>query len=62
MLKYRFYFPLDACEQTKIEFEQIHTKNDTNVQYRAKIVNKRNDSRLNNNQRLQLQGWRASQL
>ncbi len=27
---------------------------------RAKIVTKRNDSRLNNHQRLQLQGWRAN--
>lgn len=38
----------------------MHTKNDTYVQYRAKIVSKRNDSRLNNNQRLQLHGWRAN--
>ncbi len=28
--------------------------------YRAKIVTKRNDSRLNTHQRLQLQGWRAN--
>ena len=27
---------------------------------KAKIVTKRNDSRLNNNQQLQLQGWRAN--
>ncbi|XP_068692831.1 uncharacterized protein [Montipora foliosa] len=30
------------------------------VHYRAKVVTKRNDPRLNNNQQLQLQGWRAN--
>lgn len=30
------------------------------MQYRAKIVTKRNDSQLNNKQRLQLQSWRAN--
>ncbi len=42
-----------------LEFEQIHTNNDM-PQYRANIVTKRNDSRLNNNQQLQLQGWIAN--
>ena len=28
--------------------------------YKAKIVTKRNDSKLNNHQHLQLQGWRAN--
>ena len=59
-LKCRFHFPFDHCTETKIEFEEVHSKNINNQQYRAKIVTKRNDSRLNNNQRLQLQGWRAN--
>ena len=59
-LKCRFPFPFSHCTQTKIEFEKVHTKNSEVHQYRAKIVTKRNDSRLNNNQRLQLQGWRAN--
>ena len=58
-LKCRFHFPFDHCPQTKLEFEEIHSKGD-NVQYRAKIVTKRNYSRLNNHQQLQLQGWRAN--
>ena len=58
-LKCRFHFPFDHCAQTKLEFEKINSKGD-NVHYRAKIVTKRNDSRLNNHQQLQLQGWRAN--
>ena len=58
-LKCRFNFPKDICSKTRLEFEQIHTNSDE-PQYRAKIVTKRNDSRLNNNQQLQLQGWRAN--
>ena len=58
-LKCRFHFPFDHCPQTKLQFEEIHRKGDK-VQYRAKIVTKRNDSRLNNHQQLQLQGWRAN--
>lgn len=48
------------CPQTKLEFEKVYTKGNNNVQYRAKIVTKRNDSRLNNHQPLQLQDWRAN--
>ena len=58
-LKCRFHFPFDICPKTKLEFEKIHTSGD-NEHYRAKIVTKRNDSRLNNHQQLQLQGWRAN--
>ena len=58
-LKCRFHFPFDSCPKTKLEFEKIHTSGD-NEHYRAKIVTKRNDSRLNNHQQLQLQGWRAN--
>ena len=42
-----------------MEFEKVNTK-DKSVQYRAKIMTKRSDSRLNNHQRIQLQGWRAN--
>ena len=49
----------DLCPQTKLEFEEIHNKGD-NIQYRAKIVTRRNDSRLNNHQQLQLQSWTAN--
>ena len=58
-LKCRFHFPFDNCPKTKLEFEKIHTSGD-NEHYRAKIVTKRNDARLNNHQHLQLQGWRAN--
>ena len=58
-LKCRFKFPFEPCVNTKLKFEPIHTK-DGSTQYKAKIITKRNDSRLNNHQRLQLQGWRAN--
>ena len=58
-MKCTFHFPFDYCPQTTLEFEKIHTSCD-NEHYRAKIVTKRNDSRLNNHQHLQLQGWRAN--
>ena len=43
---------------TKLEFEPIHSKD--NCQYKVKVIIKRNDPRLNNHQRVQLQGWRAN--
>lgn len=55
----RFGFPKDCCEKTHLEFEEIHTKDGT-VKHRVKVVTKRNDTRLSNHQRLQLQGWRAN--
>ncbi len=58
-MKCRFHFLFEHCPQTKLEFEKIHTSGD-NEHYRAKFVTKRNDSRLNNHQHLQLQGWRAN--
>ena len=58
-LKCRFDFPKDACCRTRLEFQQIHTSGDEQC-YKAKVVTKRNDSRLNNNQQLQLQNWRAN--
>ena len=38
---------MDLYPKTRLEFEQIKTKSDE-VQYREKIVTKRNDSQLNN--------------
>ena len=58
-LKCRFNYPFDLCNETRLEFEKIHTK-DKLIQYGAKIITKRNDPRLNNHQRVQLQGWRAN--
>ena len=58
-MKCRFHFPFEQKPQTTLEFEEINSRDD-NVKYRAKIVTKRNDSRINNHQRLQLQGWRAN--
>ena len=58
-LKCRFKFPIEHCAQTKLVFEPIHNK-DRETQYRARIITARNDSRLNNYQHLQLQGWRAN--
>ncbi len=57
--KCRFNFPMDVCCKTRLEFEEVHTKGNE-PQYRAKIVTRRNDPRVNNNQQLQLQGWRAN--
>ena len=58
-LKCRFHFPFEQCPNTELEFDEVDRKNDQ-IQYRAKIVTQRNDPRLNNNQQLQLQGWRAN--
>jgi hypothetical protein len=58
-LQCRFKYPIDCCNKTTLEFEPIHTK-DKSVQYKAKVITKRNDSRLNNHQPIQLKGWRAN--
>ena len=58
-LKCRFNFPFESCIKTKLEFEPIQSKS-KDTAYKATIVTKRNDSKLNNHQRLQLQGWRAN--
>ena len=57
--KCRFNFPMDTCSKTRLDFEKVHTKGNE-PQYKAKIVTRRNDPRLNNNQQLQLQSWRAN--
>lgn len=58
-LQCRFKYPFDLCEKTTLVFEPVHTKEKT-PQFKAKLVTKRNDSRVNNHQRIQLQGWRAN--
>ena len=50
---------LKHCNKTTLEFEAVNTKDKT-LRYRAKVVTKRNDSRLNNHQQIQLPGWRAN--
>ena len=55
----RFEFPKEICEKTHLAYETFKSK-DGKEHYKVKVVTKRNDSRLNNNQRLQLQGWRAN--
>ena len=58
-LQCRFNYPFDCCEKTQLLFEQIHTRDNT-PHYKAKVIIKRNDPRLNNHQKTQLQGWRAN--
>ena len=58
-LQRRFKYPFDLCEKTTLVFEHVKTKDKT-TQFKAKIITKRNDSRVNNHQRIQLQGWRAN--
>lgn len=55
----RFKYPIDCCNKTTLDFEPVHTK-DKSIQYKAKVSTKRNDSRLNNHQPIQLRGWRAN--
>ena len=57
--KCRFNFPFQHNEKTSLQFELIHSKDNT-PKYKIQVVTKRNDSRLNSHQRLQLQGWRAN--
>lgn len=58
-LSCRFDFPKEICEKTHLECETFKTK-DGKEHYKVQVVTKRNESRLNSNQRLQLQGWRAN--
>ena len=57
--KCRFNFPFQHNEKTSLQFELIHSKDNT-PKYKIQVVTKRNDSRLNSHQRLQLQGWGAN--
>ena len=52
-------YPKQCCDDTHIEYEEVRSK-DGSLHYKVKVVTKRNDTRLNNHQRLQLQGWRAN--
>ena len=53
-LNCRFHFPFDQCAKTHLTFEKIHCKNNVHEHYRVKIVTKRYNPRLNNNQQIQL--------
>ena len=55
----RFHFPFDHTDKTHIDFEEVKSKRGE-IQFRPKIVLKRNDTRVNRHQRIQLQGWRAN--
>ena len=48
----------DLHEKPNLQFEEIRSK-DGSLHYRVKVNTKRSDSRINNHQRMQLQGWRA---
>ena len=54
-----FDYPKQCRDNTHMEYEEVHSK-DGSLHYKVKVVTKRNDTRLNNHQRLQLQGWRAN--
>ena len=56
----RFNYPFDLCPQTKLVFKPLNWSDGKLPQFKAKIIAKRNDTRLNNHQRIQLQGWRAN--
>jgi hypothetical protein len=58
-LQCRFKYPFDCYDKTKLSFEPINSKKES-VLYRAKLITKRNYPRLNNHQKIQLQGWRAN--
>ena len=57
-MKCKFNFPFDVCTKTHLKFE-VHSKCD-DKHYRAKIVTRCNDCRLNNHHQVQLQGWTAN--
>ena len=58
-LQCRFNFPKPLCKETHLEFEPIHPHHN-DCEYKLKVVTKRNDTRINNYQQLQLQNWRAN--
>ena len=57
--KCRFNFPFEYHEKPSFQFELIHSKDNT-PKYKVQVVTKRNECRVNNHQRLQLQGLRAN--
>lgn len=58
--KCRFGFPIEPADVTHLRHEKINSKTANIEQYRTTVVSKRNDTRINRHQRLQLQGWRAN--
>lgn len=54
----RFHFPMPLQNATKLEYEKVRGK--TSEYYRISYSLKRNDTRLNKHQRLQIQSWRAN--
>ena len=54
----RFHYPFELQEFTHIKYNEISKKLGSDI--RAEIVAKRNDSRVNRHQQIQLQGWRAN--
>lgn len=50
---YQFNFPIEICDQTHIEYEEVNSNG--KVLYKPKIVLERNDPRINRHNRLQLQ-------
>ena len=60
ILKCRFNFPKPLCNETHLEFEKVHSTNSSSEEYKVRVVTKRNDTRINNYQKLQLQGWGAN--
>ena len=58
-LSCHFNYPKDLSEKTHLQFEEIRSKDGT-LHYRVKVNTKCNDTRINNHQRTQLQGWRAN--
>ena len=58
-LSCRFNYPKDLSEKTHLQFKEIRSKDGT-LHYRVKVNTKRNDTHINNHQRMQLQGWRAN--
>ena len=56
--KCRFNFPQDLYFETFVKYNEIVRK--TGNEIRPELVWKRNDSRVNRHQQIQLQGWRAN--
>ena len=55
----RFHFPFSTCEKSHLKIEKVNSK-DKRLKMKTTLVTKRNDSRVNNHQRLMLQSWRAN--
>ena len=54
-----FKYLFKLCNETTLVFEPVQTMDKT-PQFKAKIITKRNEPRVNNHRRLQLQGCRAN--